>query len=102
MPFLATLFEVDVVVVDDVAICPSSTRLMSLGETGVLTPGPREQVGGLKRIGGQLSSPAPQNAAENWRHEDKGSGVFTEQLHSGFEGSFQSPEHQQGHSSGPW
>ena len=35
-----SLFKVDVVaVVDDVAICPSSTRLMSLGEAGVLTPG---------------------------------------------------------------
>ena len=47
LPLLVALVEVDVVatplvvaVVDDVAICPSSTRLMSSGEAGVLTPTP--------------------------------------------------------------
>ena len=45
--FLPLLVVVDVVatplvvaVVDDVAICPSSTRLMSSGEAGVPTPTP--------------------------------------------------------------
>ena len=47
LPLLVALVEVDVVatplvvaVVDDVAICPSSTRLMSSGEAGVPTPTP--------------------------------------------------------------
>ena len=50
--FLATPFAValvdDVADVDDVAICPSSTKLVSSSEAGVLTPGPWEQVGDLK------------------------------------------------------
>ena len=61
LPFLAALVEVAVVatplvvaVFDDVAICPSSTRLMSSCEAGVLTPGPTEQVGGLKIWMGDL------------------------------------------------
>ena len=47
LPLLVALVVVEVVatplvvaVVDDVAICPSSTRLMSSGEAGVLTPTP--------------------------------------------------------------
>ena len=47
LPLLVALVVVDVVatplvvaVVDDVAFCPSSTRLMSSGEAGVLTPTP--------------------------------------------------------------
>ena len=47
LPLLVALVGVDVVatplvvaVVDDVAICPSSTRLMSSGEAGVPTPTP--------------------------------------------------------------
>ena len=55
LPLLVALVEVDVVatplvvaVVDDVAICPSSTGLMSSGEAGVLTPTPSGLVEGLK------------------------------------------------------
>ena len=42
------LDDVVALVVDDVAICPSSTCSMSLGKVGVLTPGPGEQVGSLE------------------------------------------------------
>ena len=62
MPFPVALFEVDIVatpfvvaVVNDVAVVdgvalamrPSSTKLMSSGEAGVLTPGLSNQLGCL-------------------------------------------------------
>ena len=91
MPFPAALFEVDIVatpfvvaVVNDVAMVdgvalamrPSSTRLMSSGEAGVLTPGLSNQLGCLNiwiwskchLLSGQLFSPDPLEAPENWCH----------------------------------
>ena len=40
----------------------------------------------------QLCRPDPLEAPENRCHEDKGDGVLTEELHSCFQGSLQSPE----------
>ena len=51
-PFLAALLEQEVVAtpldVDGPAVCPSSTKLMSSGETWALTP--RDQVGCLRNL----------------------------------------------------
>ena len=92
---LAARLEEDVAApsfdVDADVLCPSSTKLMSSGETWALTP--RDQVGCLMFVRiDRYSTPDPLEDPENWCYQDKGGDVFPEQLHRCLQRSLQLPE----------